>query len=159
MALEWDPVTFINLVLCIIIVILAFLCYRKSQEKLPLFIGAAFGLFGISHAATLAGFKVPLTIPLIIIRTLAYILVIIALWLYPEDSLILREIRQGWVDYFKSETNEQDEKKSGRGFITVRDEGKENSHPFLLFALAAVSLFRPFSGEHRHGFCLWERCW
>jgi hypothetical protein len=113
MALEWDPITFINLVLCIIIVILALLCYRKSQEKLPLFIGAAFGLFGISHAATLAGFKIPLTIPLIIIRTLAYILVIIALWLYLKDSLILRETRQGWVDYFKSETNEPDEKKSG----------------------------------------------
>ena len=54
MALEWDPITFINLVLCIIIVILACLCFKKSRHNLPLYIGAAFGLFGISHAATLA---------------------------------------------------------------------------------------------------------
>ena len=111
MALEWDPITFINLVLCIIIVVLGILCYAKSQEKLPLFIGAAFGLFGVSHAATLAGLKVPLTIPLIIIRTLAYILVIIALWLYLKDSLLLKGTRQGWVDFFKSDTGEPDEKK------------------------------------------------
>ncbi|MFA4860749.1 hypothetical protein [Methanoregula sp.] len=112
MALEWDPITFINLVLCIIIVFLGTLCYAKSQEKLPLFIGAAFGLFGVSHAATLAGLKVPLTIPLIIIRTLAYILVIIALWLYLKDSLLLKETRQGWVDFFKSDASEPDEKKN-----------------------------------------------
>jgi len=104
MMLEWDPITFINLVLCVIIVILGLLCYRKSREHLPLFIGAAFGLFGLSHAATLAGLKNDLTLLLIIIRTLAYVLVIIALWLALRDSLIAKETRQGWVDYFKSET-------------------------------------------------------
>ena len=112
MALEWDPITFINLVLCIIIVALGLLCYTKSREKLPLFIGAAFGLFGVSHAATLAGLKVPLTLPLVIIRTLAYILVILALWLHLKDSLLLKETRQGWVDFFKSDTREPDEKKN-----------------------------------------------
>lgn len=112
MALEWDPITFINLVLCIVIVVLGTLCYAKSREKLPLFIGAAFGLFGVSHAATLAGLKVPLTIPLVIIRTLAYILVIIALWLHLKDSLLLKETRQGWVDFFKSDSSEPDEKKN-----------------------------------------------
>jgi len=109
---EWDPITFINLLLCIIIVILGILCSFRSREKLPLFIAAAFGLFGISHAATLAGLKIPLTIPLVIIRTLAYVLVIIALWLYLKDSLLLKEARQGWVDYFRSETQEPDEKKN-----------------------------------------------
>ena len=94
MALEWDPITFINLVLCIIIVILACLCFKKSRHNLPLYIGAAFGLFGISHAATLAGLKVPLMIPLIIIRTLAYVLVIIALYLHLQSSLILNETRK-----------------------------------------------------------------
>ncbi|MFA4876797.1 MAG: hypothetical protein WC586_05250 [Methanoregula sp.] len=112
MAFEWDPITFINLVLCIIIVILGVLCWCRSRERLPLFIGAAFGLFGVSHAATLAGLKNPLTVPLIIIRTLAYVLVIVALWLFLKDSLILKETRQGWVDYFKSETENPDEKKS-----------------------------------------------
>ena len=91
MALEWDPVTFINLVLCIVIVILAGLCFKKCRDNLPLYIGGAFGLFGISHAATLAGLKVPLTIPLIIIRTLAYVLVIIALYRHIQSSLIKKE--------------------------------------------------------------------
>lgn len=113
MTLEWDPITFINLVLCIIIVILGLLCFRKSREQLPLFIGAAFGLFGISHAATLAGLKNELTLLLIIIRTLAYVLVIIALWLALRDSLIAKETRQGWVDYFKSETGGDTDKKDG----------------------------------------------
>jgi hypothetical protein len=106
MALEWDPITFINLILCIVIVILGYLCYRKMQEPLPLYIGAAFGLFGVSHAATLAGLKVPLTIPLIIVRTLAYVLVIIALWQQLKISLILKETRQAWVDYFNDEMKE-----------------------------------------------------
>ena len=94
MALEWDPVTFINLVLCIIIVILASLCFMKCRDSLPLYIGAAFGLFGISHAVTLAGLKVPMTIPLILIRTLAYVLVIIALYLYFRTSLTRKEPRR-----------------------------------------------------------------
>jgi hypothetical protein len=76
MAIEWDPILFVILILCIIILLLGILCYRKSQESLPLFIAAAFGLFGISHAATLLGLKVPLTIPLIINRALANLLVI-----------------------------------------------------------------------------------
>jgi CHASE2 domain-containing sensor protein len=110
MALEWDPILFVNLVLCIAIVILGYLCFRKSREHLPIFIGAAFGLFGISHAATLAGFKVPLTIPLIIIRTLAYVLVIVALWQFLRSSLLQKETRQAWVDYFKSETVPEEKK-------------------------------------------------
>lgn len=110
MALEWDPILFVNLLLCIGIVILGFLCFRKSGDMLPAYIGTAFGLFGISHAATLGGLKVPLTIPLIIIRTLAYVLVLVALWRHLQASILQKETRQAWVDYFKSETG-QDEKK------------------------------------------------
>jgi len=113
MALEWDPILFVNLVLCMVIVILGYLCFRKSGEHLPLYIAGAFGLFGISHAATLAGFKVPLTLPLIIIRTLAYVLVIIALWQFLKNSLIQKETRQAWVDYFQSETNPEEKKQDG----------------------------------------------
>jgi hypothetical protein len=103
MAFEWDPITFINLLLCIVIVFLGVLCYRKSKEHLPLLVAAAFGLFGVSHAATLAGLRIPLTIPLIIIRTLAYLLVIIALWQHLRDSLILNEVREVWADFFRTE--------------------------------------------------------
>jgi hypothetical protein len=110
MAFEWDPVLFVNLLLCIAIVILGYLCYQKSGEPLPVYIGAAFGLFGISHAATLAGLKVPLTIPLILVRTLAYLLVLIALWQHLTTSLMQKEATQAWVDFFKGETGQQDGK-------------------------------------------------
>jgi len=107
-ALEWDPITFINLVLCIIIVLLGCLCYRRGHETLPLYIGAAFGLFEVSHAATLAGLRIPLTIPLIIVRTLAYVLVIIALWQQLKITLLLKETRQAWVDFFNDEMKQPD---------------------------------------------------
>jgi hypothetical protein len=111
MALEWDPVLFVNLVLCIVIVILGYLCFRKSGDLLPAFIGAAFGLFGISHFATLTGFKTTLLVPLIIIRTLAYVLVIIALWQQLKNTLIQKETTAAWVDYFRSETGQAEEKR------------------------------------------------
>jgi len=104
MAIEWDPIIFINLILCIIIVVLGWLLFKKSGEKLPLYVGVAFGLFGVSHAATLAGWKVPLTIPLIIIRAAAYLLVIYALIMYLRATMIQKEARQAWVDFFQEET-------------------------------------------------------
>ncbi|MEI8332088.1 MAG: hypothetical protein WCF90_10660 [Methanomicrobiales archaeon] len=61
-----------NRVLCIgRIVQFGCVCYRRSREYLPRFIGATFGLFGILHAATLFGFTVSLTVPLIVIQTQA----------------------------------------------------------------------------------------
>ena len=109
MAIEWDPILFVNQVLCIIIVLLGILCYRRSHESLPLFIGAAFGLFGVSHAATRLGFKVPLTLPLIVIRALAYILVIYALVMHLKTSMIAKETQQAWVDFFKEESRQSDD--------------------------------------------------
>jgi hypothetical protein len=103
MAIEWDPILFVNLVLCVIIVGLGIRNYRNSQETLPLFIAGAFGLFGISHAATLLGYKILLTVPLIIIRALAYILVIYALAIHYKTSIISKETTQAWVDFFQGE--------------------------------------------------------
>ena len=107
MAIEWDPIIFINLILCIIILVLGYFIFKKSGEKLPLYVGIAFGLFGLSHAATLAGLKVPLTLPLIIIRTLAYLLVIYALYRYLRENQVQKEARQAWVDFFREETGEK----------------------------------------------------
>jgi hypothetical protein len=107
MAIEWDPIIFINLILCIIILVLGYLIFKKSGEKLPLYVGVAFGLFGVSHSATLAGLKIPLTLPLIVIRTLAYLLVIYALFMYLQENIIQKEVRQAWVDFFREETCEK----------------------------------------------------
>jgi hypothetical protein len=106
MALEWDPVTFVNLVLCTVIVVLGYLGYAKTKNLLPIYVGSAFGLFGISHFLTLAGFRTMLTVPLIVIRTVAYLLVIFALYKYWQENIINREAQQAWVDFYKEETKE-----------------------------------------------------
>ena len=114
MAIEWDPILFVNLVLCIIIVLLGIICYHRSHESLPLFIAAAFGLFGISHAATLLGYRVPLTVPLIIIRALAYLLVVYALVMHLKTTLIAQDTQQAWVDFFREESRQPASEGEGR---------------------------------------------
>ena len=80
MAIIWDPITTVNLVLSVIILVLGYWGYKKSNDKVPLYVGVAFGLFGISHIATLLDFKQSLESVLIIIRTLAYLIVIYAVY-------------------------------------------------------------------------------
>jgi hypothetical protein len=104
MAFQWDPVVFVNLVLCIVIVLLGLIIYRKSREKLPLYIAMAFGLFGVSHAATLAGLAPALTVPLIIIRTLAYLLVIYALYSHLTATIMQKEAKKAWVEFFQEDS-------------------------------------------------------
>jgi len=80
MNIVWDPMITLNLVLCIIILALGIVGYRRSGQAFPLYIGIAFGLFGISHLATLLGLKDSLEGVLIAVRTLAYLLVAFALY-------------------------------------------------------------------------------
>jgi len=80
MTFLWDPIYTVNLVLCIIILVLGYLGYKKSGNKMPLYIGIAFGLFGISHLMTLLGLRETLRSILIIIRTLAYLIVVFTLY-------------------------------------------------------------------------------
>ncbi|MEN6552225.1 MAG: hypothetical protein ABFC34_04985 [Methanobacterium sp.] len=79
MALVLDPVIIVNLIFCVIIVALGIVGYEKVKSTVPLYIAAAFGLFGISHFATILGYASSMTI-LVIIRSLAYIVVIYALY-------------------------------------------------------------------------------
>ena len=80
MTFVYDPINIINLILCIIIVVLGILGYKKNRYKVTLYIAIAFGLFGLSHLATLLDLTKTLEIGLIIIRTLAYLTVIFALF-------------------------------------------------------------------------------
>lgn len=75
-----DPVTVVNLLFCIVIIALGYLGYKKTDNALPLYIGAAFGLFGISHLAVIVGFESSAA-ALIAIRGIAYIIVIFALYM------------------------------------------------------------------------------
>jgi len=80
MTVVLDPIYILNLVLCITILVLGCLGYKKSGDKSPLYIGIAFGLFGISHLLTIIGLKDTLEVFLIAIRTIAYCTVVFALF-------------------------------------------------------------------------------
>ncbi len=81
MQFTWDPIYAINLVLCIVILVLGVIGYQRSRHAVPLYIGIAFGLFGLSHLATLLGLADSLKVALIVVRTLAYLIVAYALYL------------------------------------------------------------------------------
>ncbi|HIH36840.1 MAG TPA: hypothetical protein HA232_02900 [Methanocellales archaeon] len=80
MAFAWDPIYMVNLVLSVVILGLGLWSYQKSKNKVALYVGVAFGLFGFSHAATLFGLKDALEAGLIVIRTIAYLLVVFAVY-------------------------------------------------------------------------------
>jgi len=80
MNVVWDPIYLVNLVLCAVILGLGVADWRRSRKLFTLYVGIAFGLFGLSHLATILGLKDSLEAALIIIRTLAYVLVAFALY-------------------------------------------------------------------------------
>lgn len=94
MPLDFDPLVTANLLLCIIIIILSIWSYRKTEDIAPLYIGAAFGLFGLTHFATLLGLKDILEPALIVIRILAYLIVIFGLFLTARIILERRDAEQ-----------------------------------------------------------------
>jgi uncharacterized membrane protein (UPF0136 family) len=81
MQFHWDTLTFINLILCIVILIFGIISYQRTKSRVTLYVGTAFGLFGLTHLATLLGLSVALNVVIIIIRTLAYLLVTYAMYL------------------------------------------------------------------------------
>ncbi len=94
MSFVYDPLVIANFLLCVIIVIMSIWSYRKTDELAPLYVGAAFGLFGITHFATLFGQKDILEPALIMIRILAYLIVIFGLFLTARLILDRRNAEQ-----------------------------------------------------------------
>jgi len=80
MNIVWDPIYIVNLVLCVVILAFGLVGWRRSSKRFPLYIGVAFGLFGLSHLATILGLKDALETALIAVRTLAYLLVAFTLY-------------------------------------------------------------------------------
>jgi len=76
-----DPIILVNLILCVAIVVMGVWEYIRTKSRVELYVGTAFGLFGVSHLLTLLGLAAGLTLPLIIIRLLAYLIVIYALYI------------------------------------------------------------------------------
>ena len=78
--MAFDVITALNLVLCIAIFLLGYWCYVKRKNKMALFTGIAFALFGISHVITLLGYTAKFEGVMIIVRLIAYLIVIFALY-------------------------------------------------------------------------------
>jgi hypothetical protein len=81
MQFHWDTLIFINLILCIVILVFGIISWQRTKSRVVLYVGTAFGLFGLSHLANLLGLNTSLNVVLIVIRTLAYLLVAYALFL------------------------------------------------------------------------------
>ncbi len=73
-----DPITLLNLIFAVIIVILGYWVYRSKKLVLAVYVALAFGLFAISHLAVLVGTPSN-DISNIIIRSLGYLVLIYAL--------------------------------------------------------------------------------
>lgn len=70
----------VNLVLSAVILIFGLIGWRRSRKVFPLYIGIAFGLFGLSHLAMILGLAASLEVLLIVIRTVAYLIVVYAVY-------------------------------------------------------------------------------
>lgn len=79
MAFVWEPVSLLNLIFCIIIVVLGYWAYRKRENIIAVYIAIAFALFGISHLAVLLGSQSS-EVSLLVVRSLGYLVVIFALY-------------------------------------------------------------------------------
>ncbi len=81
MAFVPEPIVVLNLVLCVVILLLGYLVYRKRDITSALFIGIAFGIFGLSHLNTL--FVPPLfpEVTFALLRICGYLIVAAALYL------------------------------------------------------------------------------
>jgi uncharacterized membrane protein (UPF0136 family) len=86
MQFHWDTLVFINLILCIFILVFGLISWQRTKSRVVLYVGTAFGLFGLSHLATLLSLTKTLNIELIIIRTLAYLLVAYAMILAASNK-------------------------------------------------------------------------
>jgi hypothetical protein len=81
MAFVPDPAVLINLLLCAVILVLGYLIYRKRNSISALFIGVAFGMFGLSHLSTLLGQTLFPEVTFVLLRICGYIFVTAALYL------------------------------------------------------------------------------
>ncbi len=75
-----DLVFVLNTVFDVVIVGMGYWAYRKSGNKIPAYIGIAFGIFIIANLITVLGYAETLGTVLLIIRSLAYLIFIFALY-------------------------------------------------------------------------------
>ena len=47
MQFTWNTITFINLILCIVILVFGIISYLRTKSRVTLYVGTAFGLFAL----------------------------------------------------------------------------------------------------------------
>jgi len=75
-----EPLAIVYLVFCFIICGFGIWVYSKKKDDVPLYIGIAFGLFGIDRLITLLGAAQGLDVLGIVLRIVAYLLVLFAVY-------------------------------------------------------------------------------
>ena len=75
--MAFDPVTALNLLLSIVILVLGYFDYARGRHKIAFYIGLAFSCFAVSHLMVLL--QISFSEGLIAIRTLGYLTVVYAL--------------------------------------------------------------------------------
>ncbi len=73
-------ITIVNLILCVVILAIGIWAFNRKKGDVPLYIGIAFGLFAVTHLLTLIGLASLLAVFIIVVRLIAYLLVIFAIY-------------------------------------------------------------------------------
>lgn len=81
MALVLDPISLVNLILAVIIVVIGYLSFRLNRNRIPLYIAIGFLGFAVSHLAFVLGFRDAAENYLIVVRILAYVVILLGLYL------------------------------------------------------------------------------
>jgi len=104
-----DPVSLINLTFCIAVVILSVWWCRKTGSRTPLFVGLAFGLFGISHILVLTNLNKTFEQFQIAVRIAAYAIVAAGLFFIALEVMKRRKAEDDLMDANEElrTTNEQ----------------------------------------------------
>ena len=76
-----DMITLVNLVLAIIILIMGIWAWTARRSRSMLYVGIAFGLFALTHLLTLLGLASSMAAFILIVRVLAYAVIIYAAYI------------------------------------------------------------------------------
>lgn len=74
-----EPIYILNFVLCILITGIAYWAYKESEDVVAYYIAGAYALFGFSHLMVLLNIYSPLFDFLVVVRVLAYLLIMAAI--------------------------------------------------------------------------------
>ncbi len=77
----FDVMTALNLVFGMVIFATGIYCYVRMKSILALYVGAAFGLFALTHLMSLLGMGSDLSTPIAVMRSIGYMAIILGLYI------------------------------------------------------------------------------